>query len=288
MKALSLGLMRYSLLILLCIIPASTSLLVSPRLASVPRLSTRRELLVQSPFPVSNTIRTQKLASKVNDSNMDNTSNNGSSLRRVLFKLNSSTKWIVLVAHSVAVWTRRDFIAPFIVVGSICSVALAEILKKTINQARPNGAALLDPGMPSSHALVSCFSAAAWSLYLLSGAGSTLASGVSAAAGSGSAVHALSQASRTTVAALLLTGAGIISALRVACGYHTLAQVTVGAGVGVVTAVGWHALGATILQTVDLQTATALTWAAYLVFSGVFIRQRILRKWVRGREEHHA
>jgi len=285
MHALSLSIISYWSLYFLCFIPISTSLLAPSRLASVSRLSPRRELLVQSPFPIPKTMRTQKFASVVSETSMVDTSDKGSSLRRSLFKLNSSTKWIVLVAHSVAVWTRRDFVAPFIVVGSICSVALAEILKKTINQARPNGAALLDPGMPSSHALVSCFSAAAWSLYLLSSSGSIFAGGVSAVSSSNSAV---SHTTRTAIVAFLSTGAGIISALRVACGYHSVAQVTVGAGVGVVTAVGWHALGGVILRTIDLQTATTLTWAAYLVFSGVFIRQRILRKWVRGREEHHA
>jgi membrane-associated phospholipid phosphatase len=198
-----------------------------------------------------------------------------------LSKLNASTKWIVLVAHTAAVWARRDFTAPFIVVGSIWAVALAEILKKKINQARPAGAAPLDPGMPSSHALVTCFSATAWSLHFISG-------DTSALAGGGSAGHALSHASCVAVSSLLLAVAGCVSALRVACGFHSVAQVTVGAGVGVFAAFGWHALGAAFLRAVDLKSATAVAWAGYLVFSAVFIRERILRKWVGGRDAHCA
>ena len=57
----------------------------------------------------------------------------------LLAKANKSTKWAVLAAHTAAVWGRRDFAAPFVVVGSILSVGLAEVLKRAINQARPEG-----------------------------------------------------------------------------------------------------------------------------------------------------
>ena len=82
--------------------------------------------------------------------------------------LNSSTKWLVVFAQTTAVWSRRDFVAPFIVLGSIIATFGTATLKELINERRPDGAPFTDPGMPSSHALVSTFAAVGWALQVRS------------------------------------------------------------------------------------------------------------------------
>ena len=111
-------------------------------------------------------------------------------------RLNSSTKWLVTIAQTGAVWSRRDFVSPFLVLGAILSAFATGTLKELINESRPAGAPFADPGMPSSHALVSTFAAVGWALHLRS----TLAS------------------------ALLLSGAVSVSVLRVS-GSHTLDRI---------------------------------------------------------------
>ena len=111
-------------------------------------------------------------------------------------RLNSSTKWLVTIAQTGAVWSRRDFVSPFLVLGAILSAFATGTLKELINESRPAGAPFADPGMPSSHALVSTFAAVGWALHLRS----NLAS------------------------ALLLSGAVSVSVLRVS-GSHTLDRI---------------------------------------------------------------
>jgi len=107
-------------------------------------------------------------------------------------KLNSSTKWLVTIAQTGAVWSRRDFVSPFLVLGAILSAFATGTLKELINESRPDGAPFADPGMPSSHALVSTFAAAGWALHLRS----------------------------TVASALLLSGALSVSVLRVSGGHR--------------------------------------------------------------------
>lgn len=106
-------------------------------------------------------------------------------------RLNSSTKWLVTIAQTGAVWWRRDFVAPFLVLGAILSAFGTGTLKELINESRPAGAPFADPGMPSSHALVSTFAAVGWALHLRS----------------------------TPASALLLSGAVLVSVLRVSGGH---------------------------------------------------------------------
>jgi hypothetical protein len=191
----------------------------------------------------------------------------------LVFKLNASSKWLVTLVHTVAVWWRRDFVAPFIVVGSLHAVVLAEVLKLVINQARPEGAVPLDPGMPSSHSLVTSFAAAAWVGHLLSG-------GRALTAGPVGVGHALPRPLCLGASAALALAAFGVAALRVVNGYHDEAQVAVGAALGVFGAWWWTALGAGLTRILSPRAATALAWAAYLGLSAVFIRQRILRQWL--------
>jgi len=165
-------------------------------------------------------------------------------------KLNSSTKWLVTIAQTGAVWSRRDFVSPFLVLGAILSAFATGTLKELINESRPDGAPFADPGMPSSHALVSTFAAAGWALHLRS----------------------------TVASALLLSGALSVSVLRVVCGYHTWAQVTVGTVLGAAMARGWMSLGAVINAHVPARAAFIAVWLLYLCGSAVFIRRK-MRSW---------
>ena len=180
-------------------------------------------------------------------------------------KLNSSTKWLVTLAHTLAVWSRPSvYLGPYIVVGSIASVYFTDVLKKIINQSRPIGAPIMDPGMPSSHALVSFFSATAWvGVFAPSAA-------AAAAAGTYCSLASVGQA-------LVLTFASIVAGLRVVCGYHSLAQIFVGAGLGSFLGYLWHQLGQ-ILFFRNPSLTLRLAWIAYLSGSALFIGKK-MTKW---------
>jgi membrane-associated phospholipid phosphatase len=166
----------------------------------------------------------------------------------IIYKLNSSTKWLVTAASIVAVWSRpHQFFGPFIVVGSIAAVYLTVVLKGVINQGRPEGAPFADPGMPSSHSLVSFFLAVAWK-------------------------------SLVGCDGILVAAAAAVATLRVVCGYHTIPQIAVGAVLGSGMGYGWFALGK-IFHASNPKLAFALAWSAYLGLSAIYI-QRDMRKWL--------
>lgn len=164
-----------------------------------------------------------------------------------MFAANSASKWLVVAGNTVAVWSRRDFISPYIVVGSIVATFGTDALKRTINQQRPAGSPFTDPGMPSSHALVSSFLAVGWC---------TVAS---------------SAPTRFALLAIALA----ISLLRVFCGYHTYAQIAVGALIGGLSAGAWMALSAVIIALAEPRAAKLAVWAAYLAGSALFIAQKM-------------
>lgn len=172
-----------------------------------------------------------------------------------LFRLNASTKWLVTIAHTTAVWRPpKSFYPPFIVVGSILGAFLTEALKALINQSRPADAPFADPGMPSSHSLVSCFAAAAW------------------------IVRVGGWRERPAVCAALAGAASIVAGLRVVCRFHTKRQVLVGAALGAALGRGWMVLGDAAMAA-DARLALAFAWASYLGCSALFIG-RYMRSWV--------
>lgn len=171
---------------------------------------------------------------------------------RVITAANGSTKWLVVLAMTSAVVTRRDFASPFIVVGTITAAFTTQALKKAFNQQRPAGAPFTDPGMPSSHALVATFAATAWAIEL----------------------H-----TRATSIALALAAA-TVSVLRVAVGYHTWAQIGVGTAFGVAGAPAWMALGAVLTQRLQPRTAMVAIYACYVSGSVVFVLKKMSSwKW---------
>lgn len=179
----------------------------------------------------------------------------------VVHALNASTKWLVTLAHTVAVWSRpRAFVGPYVVVGSIGAVYLTEALKKLFNQRRPDGAPIADPGMPSSHALVTFFSAVSW------------ASVVDPSVLGG------------TIRVLLVGGAATVAVLRVVCGYHSVAQIAVGAGLGSVLGWGWMLLGETVRLS-NPRLAYGSAFGAYIAGSAYFIAKN-MRHWA-ARDAHH-
>ena len=171
---------------------------------------------------------------------------------KAVYKANGASKWIVVAAQTTAVATRRDLVAPYIVVGSIAASFGTAKLKRMINQQRPEGAPFSDPGMPSSPALVATFAAAAWAAHLRN-----LAVGLGLAA-----------------------IAGTVSLLRVVTGYHTWAQIGVGAALGTASACAWMAIGAQILSTAIIATRHqyAALYGVYLGGSALFIGRK-MSKW---------
>ncbi|CAM9407520.1 unnamed protein product [Hapterophycus canaliculatus] len=143
--------------------------------------------------------------------------------------LGSSTQWVVASAVGVALVTRADVGTLVYVVGSLLNAVFSKVLKKTINQVRPDGARLSDPGMPSSHAM---------SLFYL---GTYLVIGLQ-----NHGVWTLDSSlpqwplGVTETQSLLGVYAVTASLWRVKAGFHTLSQVFVGAAVGTVDAVLWY------------------------------------------------
>ena len=62
------------------------------------------------------------------------------------------TKWTVSGLTAAALCYRRDSATALFVFGAVLNALLSKVLKRLINNARPSGSALSDPGMPSSHA----------------------------------------------------------------------------------------------------------------------------------------
>ena len=140
--------------------------------------------------------------------------------------------------------------SPYIIIGSIASAFGTATLKKLIAQERPAGSPFTDPGMPSSHAVVSTFAGVAWALHLRN----------------------------AVVTCWLLAAAATVSGLRVICGYHTVAQSVVGVVLGALSAFCWMAGFPLLLA--SPQTATRAVYAGYVGGSALFI-QRKMSSWAR-------
>eukprot|EP00542_Grammatophora_oceanica_P016120 CAMPEP_0194042888 /NCGR_PEP_ID=MMETSP0009_2-20130614/14616_1 /TAXON_ID=210454 /ORGANISM="Grammatophora oceanica, Strain CCMP 410" /LENGTH=212 /DNA_ID=CAMNT_0038686917 /DNA_START=298 /DNA_END=936 /DNA_ORIENTATION=+ len=178
-------------------------------------------------------------------------------------KLNSSTKWIVTLANTIGIWIapsiQNPAEGPFIVVGAILSVYFTDVLKKIINNERPAGAPFADPGMPSSHSLVSFFLAAAWSTLLLTTISSSAIAGTT----------------------LLWASASLIALLRVMCGYHSYAQIGVGAILGSGMGFSWAKLGMSFMEAPQRSQFVfqVVSWSSYIMLSALFIGKN-MRDWL--------
>ena len=187
-----------------------------------------------------------------------------------LYKLNASTKWLITMTQTIAVWSRPlNYQGPFIVVGSILSVYITDVLKRVINQQRPTDAPSLinDPGMPSSHSLVAFFLCTAWI---------TATTTVSTATYSAPLMMS---------AQLAILGAAFgVASLRVICGYHTYAQVGVGAILGSIFGYCWSQFGMIANQSNPRLTYVA-SFGAYILGSVVFMWSN-MRSWITKEGKH--
>ncbi|CAB9509916.1 PAP2 superfamily [Seminavis robusta] len=185
-------------------------------------------------------------------SSIDGSENSSIVIPAWTYRLNASTKWLVTLAAVLGIWTRvPHYQGPFIVVGSIASVYFTVVLKQIINHDRPTGSLLTDPGMPSSHSLVTFFMAAAWvSKSILSLQGSIA----------------------------VLMGASMVALLRVICGYHSWGQIGVGAVLGSSMGVAWAKLGVALYNSFPVITVRA-SWAFYIMGSAFYI-VKDMRDWL--------
>lgn len=161
---------------------------------------------------------------------------------RAFDALGSSTRWSVAGAVFVALVVRRDASTLAWVVGALSNAVLSKVLKRAINQARPDDAVLSDPGMPSSHAM---------SLGYIS----TSVVGFAFLAAAANATPPWWAAVPPQATAALLWGyAALAASWRVQRGLHSAEQVAVGAVLGCANGAAFAAYGSPLL-TGMLQTA---------------------------------
>ena len=194
------------------------------------------------------------------------------------------TRWVVSLSTFVVLCLRRfDEASTLFVAGAICNAVLSKVLKRCFNAARPAGARLADPGMPSSHAQSLFFFAA----YLGAAARDSVAIGRLLGP---DAPRRTVDLVRGAVAVGLVVAALALSLQRVAAGLHTLAQVVVGGVVGGVCGLFWLRSGQPAL-------ATAIGGAAHpaaalgLVAAGALVvgsAERALATSLKRRARAHA
>ncbi|RLN46050.1 hypothetical protein BBJ29_003382 [Phytophthora kernoviae] len=142
----------------------------------------------------------------------------------VIMALFTLSPVFVTLMHVTLVAFQRDLDSVSMFLGQVTSEVLNKVLKKAINQRRPDGARMGGSGMPSAHSqFISYFAS-----YAVAYTWSRLNS------------HRYMEQCFTIVGAILLALLTCYS--RVRLGYHTKDQVIVGALVGVLAGFTWHAL----------------------------------------------
>ncbi|CAE7774753.1 LPPE1 [Symbiodinium sp. CCMP2456] len=174
-------------------------------------------------------------------------------------KLDASSKWLVTAGQTAAVVIRHDILSPYIVLGGIAASLFTAKIKRIVNQRRPPGSPLTDPGMPSSHALVATFMSVAW-------------------------------ATQVQPELLLLT---IVPACHSVAVAHQIppygnefgqAQVGVGATAGTLLSVAWMLLGQDIIRS-PTSLETKVVYALYIIFSALFLAKQFRKGRSRKKEE---
>jgi len=158
----------------------------------------------------------------------------------LLNRINDSTKWWVSAAVFSLLVSKHDAYVAWAVVGSIVAAFNNKLLKRLIQQSRPDsarGKEKQDPGMPSSHAQSLAF----LSTYSIIGIQYLSPSSLPSLSSSSSF---LSESALMLVLSILVAFVGVFLAwLRVELGFHTREQVVVGVAVGIISACGWQWLG---------------------------------------------
>ena len=193
--------------------------------------------------------------------------------------INESTKFLVSGAALATLVARPEVAVVWCLIGSVVNSACGKVLKKLLNEKRPEGAAKADPGMPSSHALslsyLSVYAAAALAWRGGRDGGAVLFFGP--------ARGAPWPVSATLVApgcvALIALGV-FFTWLRVKLGYHTKPQVVVGYVLGAATAMAWFAVGEKFVVPAATRDAKVVfvLYGACLVTSALFAKVAV--RWV--------
>ncbi|KAA8495960.1 Lipid phosphate phosphatase epsilon 2, chloroplastic [Porphyridium purpureum] len=132
------------------------------------------------------------------------------------------TKWIVSFSVFGGIVYFHNAHALLLTCGAITGGMVGKALKAIINETRPEGSKLVDPGMPSSHALQLFYWASVMTI--------TMFSTVSAEP---------SIVFRLAVSGALFVFAIVSASWRVAVGFHSAEQVVVGAACGSMHAFLW-------------------------------------------------
>ncbi|KAG7397886.1 Dolichyldiphosphatase 1 [Phytophthora boehmeriae] len=129
----------------------------------------------------------------------------------------------IMIMYATLVTSQRDLDTISMLTGQMITVVLNKVLKKIINQPRPEGAPISDSGMPSAHSQFVAFFAAYLVAYTLKRMNSR---------------RRLEQWG-TIVSVLVMAVLTCYS--RIHLGYHSTEQVAVGAVFGALTGFAWHA-----------------------------------------------
>ena len=146
---------------------------------------------------------------------------------------------------------RRDALTASVILAAIANALLSKVLKYVINAARPAGAALADPGMPSSHAQSLFF----FAMYLACGA-------ISWPAPSETLNHTTM---RRVAAVAIIAVAALLTLLRVKSGLHTMAQIGVGGAIGATNGAIFFWVSPSVERVLIAATPSSL--ATHLVFA---------------------
>jgi len=164
-------------------------------------------------------------------------------------------------AFGVLLW-RHDTASVLCVTGAVLNAIFGKVLKRLINEARPEGARETDPGMPSSHAQSLFFFATYLSLAALR-------------------APELEATTRAAASLGLLGLATAGSVHRVKSGLHTPAQITVGAAVGSADAAVWLIWLQPMLA--DMLDAASLAAIAAIVVVAGALTVGSVERWLRKR-----
>lgn len=151
-----------------------------------------------------------------------------------------ATRWVVSGLTFATLYYRRDAETAIFVLGALLNALLCKVLKRVFNSARPAGARLADPGMPSSHASSLFFFAAYLGLATHRSTARPEWLGHTPAA----AVETL----RLLLALGLPAVAFALSLVRVRDGLHSFRQVLAGAATGGLCGKAWLEHAAAPLQ----------------------------------------
>ncbi|KAG5245574.1 lipid phosphate phosphatase epsilon [Salix suchowensis] len=139
------------------------------------------------------------------------------------------SKWLVVTVFSAIILWRHDAKAMWAASGSVVNSILSVILKRILNQERPDSASRSDPGMPSSYGQSIFFTV----VFAILSVGEWLS---------------VNEFTLIISASILAFGTylGSITWLRVSRGLHTINQVVAGVAVGSIFSIlrfwSWEAL----------------------------------------------